>query len=142
MPLNGFNTGRDVTLTLTLPNGTVSTASVTKFSSKPVTKKSRIVPLSGKVTNLVFPIGWEGSFMFDRNTPQLDNFWAAFEQAFNAGGAIPSGYLTETINETDGTVSQYRYTGVQIILDDAGTWEGDDTVKQSLDFVASTRELL
>ncbi len=36
-------------------------------------------------------------------------------------------------------MSQYQYVGVVFKLDDAGSWEGDKTVKQKISFVAEQR---
>jgi len=38
-----------------------------------------------------------------------------------------------------GAVSQFRFEGVVLKLDDAGNWKGDSTVKQKLSFMASRR---
>lgn len=140
MPLNGFNTGRDYTLSLTLPNGQVSTINLIEASFDPVTKTEMIVPISGVPTHMIFPQGWKGTLQFDRNSAQLDQFYAAFEAAFyNNGSVIPGGTITETISETDNTVSTFKYTGVQIVPSKMGTWRGDDKVSQSVEVVASQR---
>lgn len=139
MPLQGFNTGRDYSLTLQLPNGNISTINLIEAGFDPVTKTEMIVPLKGVPTHLIFPQGWKGTLQFNRNSPQLDDFYAAFESAFYNGGSIPAGFITETILEVSGGVSSYRYTGVQIIPDKMGNWKGDDKVSQSVQVVASQR---
>jgi hypothetical protein len=140
MPLNGFNTGRDYSLQMTLPNGKVSTINLIEASFDPVTKTEMIVPINGVPTHLIFPQGWKGTLQFDRNNSQLDDFYAAFEAAFYANGStIPGGTIVESITEVDGSVSTYHYTGVQIVPNKMGTWKGDDKVSQSVDVVASQR---
>lgn len=139
MPLQGYNTGRDYSLTLQLPNGQISTINLIDAMFDPVTKTEMILPLNGIPTHRIFPQGWKGTLTFDRNNPQIDDFYAAFEVAFYSGGAIPAGYITETIQEVDGSVSSFRYTGVQIIPSKMGTWRGDEKVVQTLEVVASQR---
>ena len=140
MPLNAYNTGRDYSLSLTLPNGQVSTVNLIEASFEAATKTEMIVPLNGVVTHLIFPQGWKGTLTFDRNNPAIDNFYAAFEAAFYANGStIPGGSITETIQEVDGSVSTYKYTGVQVVPGKTGDWRGDDKVSQTLTIVASQR---
>ncbi len=70
----------------------------------------------------------------------IDQFYAAFEAAFYANGStIPGATITETIQEVDGSVSTFKYTGVQVVPSKTGDWRGDDKVSQVLDVVASQR---
>ena len=139
-PLNGFNTGRDYSLSLTLPNGKVSTINLIEASFEPSTKTEMIVPLNGVPTHLIFPQGWKGTLTFNRNSAQIDQFYAAFEAAFYSNGAvIPGGSITETIQEVDGSVSTFKYTGVQVVPGKTGDWKGGDKVTQTLTVVASQK---
>lgn len=140
MPLNGYNTGHDYSLSLTLPNGQVSTINLIEAQFKPTTKKEMIVPMNGVPTHLIFPQGWEGTLTFNRNNSQLDEFYAAFEAAFYQNGSvIPGGTITETVTDPDGSVRTFKYTGVQIVPDNMGQWKGDDKVVQTVTVVASQR---
>jgi hypothetical protein len=47
--------------------------------------------------------------------------------------------ITETIAEVSGAITQYRYLGALLKLDDAGDYAGDATVKQKVSFVCSRR---
>lgn len=140
MPLNGFNTGRDYSMQLSLPNGSVAITNLIEASFQPVTKTEMIMPINGVPTHLIFPQGWKGTLTFDRNSAQIDQFYAAFEAAFYASGAvIPGATITETITEVSGAVSTFKYTGVQVVPGKTGDWRGDDKVTQTLDVVASQR---
>ena len=72
--------------------------------------------------------------MFD-----LDRYIAQQEATYYAGGNELPSSIDETITEPDGSISQYRYTGVMIQLTDAGDKAGDKTINQSLSFAASRR---
>lgn len=56
------------------------------------------------------PDGWAISMEITRTTPALENFVINLDAQFNAGLALSPGYLNETINNPDGTVSHYQYT--------------------------------
>jgi hypothetical protein len=77
--------------------------------------------------------------MVERQDSTLDDFWAQFEANYYAGISEQGMTLTETITEPSGAVSQYRYVEVLLKLEDAGSWEGDKTVKQKASFVAARR---
>jgi hypothetical protein len=41
--------------------------------------------------------------------------------------------------QPDGSTVQYRYTGVMLKYDNAGSWKGDETVKLTVSWCASRR---
>ena len=43
------------------------------------------------------------------------------------------------VTETDGSTSTYQYDNVIFRLSNAGTWKGDSSVKQKLEFFAIRR---
>jgi hypothetical protein len=47
--------------------------------------------------------------------------------------------MYQYITELDGSVSTYQFDGVVFKLSNAGTWKGDASVKQKLDFYASRK---
>jgi hypothetical protein len=139
MPINGFSVGRDVTLNVITPNGPLNVALVTKFTSKPLIVDQKIKGLDGITRHVRFPDGWEGSFEADRLDSTLDDYWANLEANYYAGISELPCTITETITEVSGAITQYRFVGVFLKLEDAGDWEGDKTVKQKLSFVAQSR---
>lgn len=139
MPLNGFNTGRDITLTVTDANGPVSFGLITKFDAKPVINDEKVKGIDGIVRHLPQPEGWTGSFDIERQGPALDNYFAAMEAAYYAGGNTVACTIQETIAEPDGSVSTFRFLGVMLKFEDAGSWAGGQSVKQRMSFVASQR---
>ncbi|MRW88867.1 hypothetical protein GJ699_02595 [Duganella sp. FT80W] len=141
MSTGGQSLGKDVSVVIVTASGTLNipAAAITKFDSKPVTGDEKRIGLDGQVRNNVTHEGWNGSFEVDRFNSVLDDFWAAAEAAYYAGTALPWGTIQETITNPDLSVSQYTYTQVVLKLTDIGSREGNKTIKQKLDFVASRR---
>jgi len=139
MPINGFNVGKDVTLTVLNPNGNLAMAGLTSFTAKPMFTDIKSKRLDGKTYFGEIPDGWSGSFKLDRTDPSVDIFFANLEAGYYAGQNNPSGTIQEVISEADGTTTTWRYDGVVLKLDDAGDWKGDARVEQSITFNATTK---
>ncbi|PKN07937.1 MAG: hypothetical protein CVU24_17990 [Betaproteobacteria bacterium HGW-Betaproteobacteria-18] len=140
MPVNGFTVGRDVTLTIITSSGPLNLSLITSFKSKQDTSEQKVKGLDGITRHARFYDGWSGSFSLDRMNSNVDDYFAQLEDNYFMGiNELPC-TITETIQEVDGSVSQYRYTNVLLKLDDAGDYSGDKTVKQSISFVASRRQ--
>lgn len=141
MPMNNQSVGRDVSLDLYTSKGIlpITAAAITSFDTKPQTTSTASKGLDGMTRYGVFPDGWMGTLSIDRLSGQLDAFWAQIEADFYAGVNILPGTITETIQEPDGSVSQYRYIGVMFDFKDAGTKVANQLVKQSLNFMAARR---
>lgn len=139
MPMNGFSVGRDVSLSIVTAAGPLRLSLITGFSAKPNTAETRVKGLDGITRFLRFPDGWAGSFDVERQDSTVDDYFAQLEANYFAGINEQSATITETITEPNGGVSQWRYLGVLLKLDDAGSWGGDQTVKQKLSFMAARR---
>ena len=141
MPASAYNVGRDIALTIFTSQGTLTTdpSTLTDFESKPINAEIKVIGIDGIMRPAYLPEGHEGSFMYTRTTSDIDDYFADLEANYYAGGDLPSGTITETINDVDGTISQYRYTGVALKLDDAGNWSGNREVKMKVSFMASRR---
>ena len=140
MPLNTFSTGRDVTLTVVTPSGPISFNLITGFHSSPVTGQVKVKGIDGITRHALFPDGWTGGFDIERSDSTVDDYFAQLEDNYYQGQNIGSSTITETITEPNGAVTQYRYLQVLLQLDDAGSWMGDQTVKQKISFMASRRK--
>jgi hypothetical protein len=140
MPINGFSVGRDIALDITGAEGPLRLGLITKFSSKPEMTEEKIKGLDGVVRHVRFPEGWSGTFEIERQNALLDQYFAQLEDDYYAGANESPCTITETIIEPTGELSQYRYEGVLLKLEEAGDWEGAKTVKQRLSFVASRRK--
>jgi hypothetical protein len=139
MPLNGYSVGRDISLCIVGTNGPLQLNQITGFQSKPDTTDKKVKGLDGVTRHLRFPDGWSGTFDIERQDSTLDDYWAQVEVGYYAGVNEQPVSITQTIREVSGAISQYRYMGVLLTPDDAGSWKGDDSVKQKLKFVAERR---
>ena len=140
MPINSFSIGRDCQLVVMGPLGRVDLTYVTGFESKQLTQSVRVDRLDGVPMGAELPKGWEGSFEVERGTSAVDDFIAASEQSFLSSGSLPAGTVYQYINEVDGSTSTYQYSGVVFKLVNAGSWRGDASVKQKLEFFATQRQ--
>ena len=77
--------------------------------------------------------------MVDRSNSAVDDYFAQLESNYYAGLTIGAAQITETITEVNGGITQYRYTGVMLKLDDAGELSGENLVKQKMSWCASKR---
>jgi hypothetical protein len=139
MPVNNFSVGKDVSLDIIGPTGPVRFNLITGFTAKPDTSDAKVKGLDGVTRHVLFPDGWIGSFDIERQDSGIDDYFAQLEANFYAGLNQSSVTLMETITEVSGAVTQYRFTGVLLKLEDAGDWKGDATVKQRIAFMASRR---
>jgi len=139
MPVNGYSVGKDVSLDITGPNGPLRFNQITEFKSKPETTDLKVKGLDGITKHVRFPDGWSGGFNVERQDSTIDDYFAQLEANYYAGINENPLTITETITEVNGSVTQYRYLGVLLKLDDAGEKAGDKTVKQVISFMASRR---
>lgn len=142
MPVNGQNTGRDVSFQM-VTNGRlfrIEPSMVTSFHPKPMTITLSSKGLDGKKRFGAVPDGYEGTISFDRASSVVDDWWAEVERAYYAGQDTGSGTIIETIQNPSGSISQFRYTDVVLVLDDLGERKPDEYIKGSIKLMASKRE--
>jgi hypothetical protein len=140
MPMNNFNTGRDLTLNIIGYDGQIHSFPLqTGFDAKQLTNKVSIKGLDGIIRYLEIPDGWDGSLTLDRQDSSVDQYFAGLESAYYGGQNIPPSTITETIINPDGSISQFRFTGVMFKYDDAGNWKGDASVPLKISWCASRR---
>ena len=139
MGLTTFSIGRDTQIVIMGPNGRVDISHVTAFESRQLTNPIRISRLDGSQLGAELPKGWEGSFEVERGTSALDDFIVAIEQDFYNGVGFQAGTLYQYVTEADSSVSTYQFDGVVFKLASAGSWKGDTSVKQKLEFFATRK---
>jgi hypothetical protein len=141
MPMNGFTVGRDISLQIMGQNGAVvaNFATITAFDSKQNTVKVQSKGIDGVIRYLELPDGWEGSITIDRSNSNVDDYFAQLESNYYAGLTIGAAQITQTITEVNGGITQYRFVGVMLKLDDAGKYAGENLVSQKLSWCASKR---
>ena len=139
MATNSFTLGRNCQVVVMGPQGRVDLTHVTLFESRQLTNPVRIARMDGTQLGVDVPKGWEGSFEVERGSSSVDDMIAAFEANYFAKGAMPTGTLYQYVTEVDGSTSTYQFDGAVFKLTNAGTWKGDQSVKQKLEFFATTR---
>ena len=136
MPQNGLSVGRDQVLDVITSTGPLRLGLLTNFKKKQDTTEQRIKGKDGITRPLRFFDGWSGSFELQRQSNVVEDYFIQLEANYYAGLSEGPITITETITEPDGSVSQYRYVGVVLRLEDAGDWGGDASVKQSISWMA------
>lgn len=143
MPINGISVGKDVTLTINDSTGAlIILTRIKNFSSKQKTNNRETAALDGVNRHVNIPMGWEGTFEFERTGPQLDNYIAAQEDLYYAGKNVPTALITETITEADGSVTQWQYVGCVFTYESAGDWKAEEYITQKLAFSSQDRNPL
>jgi hypothetical protein len=140
MPVNGFTVGRDVSIVINGPSGPITLNGITEFMAKGVYTTLKSKPLNGEPIHGYIPDGWEISFKLDRMDSGVDDLAAAFESGYYNGDNQPAGTINESIQESSGAISKYRFTGFVMKVDNPGDFSGDKKVEQSLSGLASRRK--
>jgi hypothetical protein len=141
MANNSFSIGHDVSLDIVdiVTGKQVVFPLVTGFAPDPITKQITSEPLNGPPLFAENPNGWKGTIDFDRTDSSIDIWFANREAAYYRGVSQFNVTITQTIQEKDGSVTQFRYPNVALKLADAGKWKASDKVSMRIDWMASTR---
>lgn len=134
-----FSVGKDVSLDIIGPTGPLRFSIVTAFDSKPSYKSVDSKGLDGIDRYDDLPAGWSGTIGLDRADSTVDDFFAQKEANFYSGISSNLVTITETITEISGAVSQYRYTGVALTLQDAGKKSADNKISIVVGWRAARR---
>lgn len=136
---NSFTIGKDATLTILVAGQPIGALKLTNFEAKQLTSRLTTKPINGRPGYREVEEGWEGTCDWDRQSALLDDFFAAKEAGLYAGQRPPEMSIMQTIRELDGSRSRYRFTGVAVKLDDAGTYQSDGKVMQKMGWIANER---
>jgi hypothetical protein len=142
MPVAGFTIGRDVSITINMPQGPVTFSNLTGFTRQQISTGIESKGLDGTDRFGEIPSGWQGTVEIDRANNNLDRAFSFLEELYYAGQNIPSSTISETATEVNGTTTQFRYTGVAFKFDNAGDAKGDAKVMQTFSWKASRRRLI
>jgi hypothetical protein len=143
MPLNGFNIGRDVSITLndsTPGVGALRFGLITSFNEKMMTSDEEFMGLDGITRRLRYVKGWSGQITIQRQDSAVDDYFARIEDGFYQGLSESPLYISKSMQEVNGSVTQWRHYGVLLKYDDAGTAQGDKSIVQTLSWVAIRRK--
>lgn len=145
MPLNTgqytFSYGRDCQIVVQGPYGTVTIPNITMFEAKQKTKAIEVELMNGVNVAADLAKGWDGSIEISRGDPTLDQLFTQIESDFIDSGIYTFSSIYAYITETTG-VTTIQYEQVSMKLSDAGSYKGDEAVKQKIDFTAARRRLL
>lgn len=142
MPLDGLTSGIDHKLVLTDVNGVQNFALIESFTSKEDATVDKLIQMDGNVRHPKFHVGWSGSFVLQRNSDLTDSYFANQEALYYQGVDQQDLTILETIQENDGTVTQWQYQRVVLTLEDAGDFSGNAIVKQTVSFMAARKVAL
>lgn len=137
-----FSVGRDCQVVVLGAYGRVDLTHVTGFEARQHTASVRVDRIDGMQLGAELPKGWDGMFELERGSPAVDDFIAQLESDYYAGNPAAPGTLYQYIAESDGSTSTYQFNNVVFRLASAGVWRGDSSVKQRLEFFASTRQAI
>jgi hypothetical protein len=108
----------------------------------------KIVALKHEIKSMPFnnvprygfvPDGFRIDFSIVRTSNTLEALAVGFSRTFNQGVVINAGYLNETVNNPDGSVSRYQYTNVVVFLDDHGDISREKPIMLRLTAMASDK---
>ena len=141
MANNSFSIGHDISVDIfdIVSGKQVIFPLITGFSAEPQTKQISSEPLNGPPLYAENPNGWRGTIDFDRTDNSIDLWFAGREAAYFKGQSIYNCTVTQTIQEKDGSVTQFRYPNVALKYSQAGAWKASDKVSLRLDWMGSTR---
>ena len=136
---NTYTIGRNCSVILLWSGVRVDLRDVTGFSASQEVKHQRADPLNSTPVEFTTPSGWRGQFQVDRGSSAVDDLIASIESSFWTSGIIGSGTIYQYVTEPDGSLSTYEFIGVSLILSNAGNFQADTIVKQTIGFFASQR---
>lgn len=136
-----FTTGDDVSLDIYDPDADTfdRIPGLTSFEPTARTTDLESHPLDGSDLFDIRYQGWNLSFEYDRQDGRIDNYFADREVRQRSGAPKKSLTVTQTIKEQDGSVTQFRFTGVVLKQDSSGTFKRDEKVTGRITGMASRR---
>lgn len=114
--------------------GDVQTVKITALKHDIASKPYNQSPRFGFI-----PDGFKIDFQMTRTGSILEDLMVEFAQRFAQGQVQGAGYLNETINNPDGSVSRYQYTNFVIFLTDHGDISREKVVTMTLEGMASEK---
>lgn len=130
MPSNAGSVGVDYSFGFYDGNTgtTVDLGDVQNVSVKAQNHPIKSQPYNGPPRFDYIPDGYKIDFTITRTVAVLEDLAVVREARFNQGLGNKPGYLSQSVNNTDGTVSRYQYTGFVFFLTDHGEVSREKTV--------------
>jgi hypothetical protein len=135
-----FSVGRDISIILIGPDGSrVDLPNIISFDAKQETVAIKIDRIDSVQMHAELPKGWTGSFELERGNSAVDLLFAGIEENWVISGIYNQGQLITNIIEKNGSISTFAYDNVSLKYAEAGTWKGDSSVRQKIEFNAWRR---
>jgi hypothetical protein len=131
--------GSQTTLNIIANGAIINSTILTSFEAQQVTEKIKSIGIDGVSRPRHLEEGWQGTLGYDRADAVMDTFFAAKEAARYAGVNPPVIQITETVNEQNGSISKFNYTGVTMTMSSGGNRVGNNKVEVKVDWEASRR---
>lgn len=132
-----FSTGRDLQVILVGSFGTVQLTNITEFTYKQETAKPKVDRLDGVQMHAALPKGWSGNITLERGDNGAEAFFVQTEAAWYTSGSYQVATLYIYITERGGSTTSYAWDNVALSFEDGGTYKGDSSVRQRLDWMAN-----
>jgi hypothetical protein len=139
MPVNNMNVGVDYnfgyfdgTTSALVDLGDVQMIRITALKHDIKSMPYNNYPRYGYV-----PDGFKLDFTVTRTKAILEDLMVTFEANFQAGKVMAPGYINETINNPDNTISHYQYVNMVMFLTDHGDISREKVVTLKLEGYAS-----
>src|ERR1700720_3262402 len=118
MPTNGMNVGVDYTITYyeSVSGGLVNLGDVQDVKIAAQHHMIKSAPYNQVPRFAYIPDGFKIDFTITRNGSILEDLMVLNSANFNAGNVQSPGYLNETINNADGSISRYQYPNFVVFL--------------------------
>ena len=141
MPLNGMNVGTDYTFLYydgmtgaLVQMGDVQNVRITAQKHDLAARPYNNFPRYGYA-----PDGFKIDFTITRNVSTLEDLMVTFANNFQNGTLIRPGYLNESTNNWDGTISRYQYVNFVTFLTDHGDISREKIVTIKFEGMASKK---
>jgi hypothetical protein len=141
MPVNAMNVGADYSFQyydgltgVLIALGDVQNVRIIAQKHDIATRPYNAFPRYGYV-----PDGYKIDFTITRNVSTLEDLMVNYAAQFNSGTVISPGYLNESINNSDNTISRYQYQNCVVFLTDHGDISREKTVTLKFEGMASNK---
>lgn len=141
MPVNRMNVGVDYQITYydATAGALIDLGDVQNVRIGAMKHDIKSMPYNNVPRYGYIPDGYRVDFSITRTSSILEDLMVQFSANFNAAKLLPPGYVNETIQNPDGTISRYQYTQFVIFLTDHGDISREKIVTLALTGLASDK---
>lgn len=141
MSVNGMNVGVDYFITYydSTSGALINLGDVQDVKIAALKHDIKSAPYNQPPRYGFVPDGYKIDFTITRNGSSLEDLMVLLEANFNAGNVQGAGYLNETINNPDGSISRYQYKNFVVFLTSHGDISREKVVTLVLEGMASQK---